>query len=119
MVYAILYEFENRDVLPPAEECPPFPLLGRVVYKDPFSAVEAARSFHDFTLYALDLSYARLSIHEIHADWETDTIEVPEAEEEDDWPTDLEPSVSMVQEPTDEGRYLTREARIGKLIKEI
>jgi len=118
MIYAILYDFESRDVLPPATAYSPYSLLGRLVYKDPSSAIEAARSFHDFLSYALDHNYTRLSIYEIYADWEVDTVEVPEVGEEDR-PTGPEPAMAMVQELPDEERYLTRMAKIWKLVMEV
>lgn len=115
-VYAIIHEFENPETLgPPTTEMEGVP-VGRVVYEDAFSALQAAAFFRESLLYGDNFSFHIMRVHEVDACWEDDTTELPPTVIDEDWPEGLESAVQDGDYPP-EGRYLTRVAKVGKMVK--
>lgn len=127
-VYVIISDYEDMTVVAPAAKDEDFGLLGRLVYPDAFSALAAARSFREFITYGFDavtfiFDGDRLGIFEADADWETDTVETPgervSYEEMHDFPEGLESAQSTLPEEEDQGRFLTKPARVGRLVQTV
>lgn len=120
-VYVMIFDYEQRTVVEPPKEEEYIGLLGRLVYPDPFSALKAARHVREALQYGWGMeSNDIIRIHELDADWETDTIEVPDRpDEEPDFPIDIEPAMASFYEHADVGRYLTKTVTVGREIKAI
>ena len=113
-VYAVIFEHENVKTLEPWQKADG-EWVSRTVYPDIFSAIQAARDYRDVAVYGWNLSPEKFYIHEIHADWDKDTEDVPFVAESG-WPEDLEAATADVVYD-DNGHRLTVEAKIGKLVK--
>jgi len=127
-VYAIIHEYNSPEFLHPPKEEHTFGLLGRLVYKDTVSAIEAAQKHSDCNKYAFGFTnIPPLRVYEVDADWDKHTTEVPDVDlselEEyygrNDPPKDIESAVDSLNDSPDEGRYLTKISKVGKLIRVI